>query len=255
MLGGFVVMVVSCGILIMSKLMLVRHGQASFFSDDYDKLSEMGLRQSRVLGEHWVERGEVFDEVYVGTLQRQRETGEAVREVFDAAGRDWPVHEVLPGLDEYPADEITDSLLPLLCERDEGFVRLKSDFDGAAEGPERYRTFHRLLAAVMAEWIGGEYEANGLMRWTEFRDGVRSALGDIMARTGRGRRVVVFSSGGPIGVAVQSALQAPDVMAAELNWRIHNCSVTEITFSGARVALDCFNVVGHLTDPELLTYR
>ena len=239
----------------MSKLVLVRHGQARFFSDDYDRLSEMGVRQSRVLGEYWIERGVGFDEVYVGTLRRQRETGEAVEEVFRAAGRDWPGHEVLPGLDEYPADVITDLLLPLLCERDEGFVRLKSDFDGAAEGPDRYRTFHRLLAAVMAEWIGGRVEANGLMRWVEFRDGVRGALRDIMARDGRGRRVVVFSSGGPIGVAVQSALQAPDLMAAELNWRIHNCSVTEITFSGDRVALDCFNAVGHLTDPELLTYR
>ena len=98
------------------------------------------------------------------------------------------MREVLPGLDEYPADAITDSLLPLLCERDEGFVRLKSDFDGAADGPERYRTFHRLLAAVMAEWIGGEVEANGLMRWTEFRDGVRAALLDIRTREGRGRR-------------------------------------------------------------------
>ena len=239
----------------MSKLVLVRHGQARFFSDDYDRLSEMGLRQSRVLGEYWLEKGEGFDEVYVGTLRRQRETAEAAGEVFRAGGRDWPGHEVLPGLDEYPADQIMDALLPLLCGRDEGFVRLKSDFDGAADGPERYRTFHRLLAAVMAEWIGGKVEANGLMRWTEFRDGVRGALRDIMARDGRGRRVVVFSSGGPIGVAVQSVLRAPDLMAAELNWRIHNCSVTEITFSGDRVALDCFNAVGHLTDPELLTYR
>jgi len=239
----------------MSKLVLVRHGQARFFSDDYDRLSEMGLRQSRVLGEYWIERGVGFDEVYVGTLRRQRETAEAAGEAFGAAGQDWPSHEVLPGLDEYPADAITDSLLPVLCERDEDFVRLKSDFDGAAEGPERYRTFHRLLAAVMAEWIRGDCEANGLMRWTEFRDGVRSALRDIMTRDGRGRRIAVFSSGGPIGAAVQWVLQAPDQMAAELNWRIHNCSVTEITFSGDRAALDCFNAVGHLRDPELLTYR
>ena len=63
------------------------------------------------------------------------------------------------------------------------------------------------------------------------------------------------SYGGPIAVTVQSVLEAPDRMAGELNWRIRNCSVTELTFSGDRVALDCFNGVAHLTDPELLTYR
>ena len=32
----------------MSRLFHVRHGQASFFSDDYDKLSDLGERQARV---------------------------------------------------------------------------------------------------------------------------------------------------------------------------------------------------------------
>ncbi len=239
----------------MSTLLLVSHGQASFFTDDYDRLSELGLRQSRVLGEYWLSRGEEFDEVYVGTLKRQRETAEAVGEVLHAAGRAWPAHEVLPGLDEYPGDVVQETLLPILCERDERFVRMKSEYECAPEGEERYRTFHRLLAGVIEEWIGGAHDANGMMPWTEFRDGVQSALRTIMGREGSGRRVAVFSSGGPIAVTVQSVLQAPDRMAGELNWRIRNCSVTELTFSGERVALDCFNGVAHLTDPELLTYR
>ena len=37
----------------MSMLHLVRHGQASFGADDYDKLSELGWQQSRRLGEYW----------------------------------------------------------------------------------------------------------------------------------------------------------------------------------------------------------
>ena len=239
----------------MSTLALVRHGQANFFTDDYDRLSELGKRQSRVLGEYWLEKGVAFDEVYVGTLRRQRETAEAAGEAFAAAGKDWPEHVVLPGLDEYPGDVVQEALLPILCERDESFVRLKSDYENAAEGEEQYRTFHRLLAGVMQVWISGDHDTNGLMPWTEFRDGVLSAIDTIRGREGSGRRVAVFSSGGPIAVTVQSVLEAPDRMAGELNWRIRNCSVTELTFSGDRVALDCFNGVAHLTDPELLTYR
>jgi len=37
---------------IMSELYLIRHGQASFGTADYDRLSEKGIRQASVLGDH-----------------------------------------------------------------------------------------------------------------------------------------------------------------------------------------------------------
>ena len=46
----------------MSRLFLVRHGQASFLSDDYDRLSPLGLEQSRRLGQHWLQAGIEIDE-------------------------------------------------------------------------------------------------------------------------------------------------------------------------------------------------
>jgi broad specificity phosphatase PhoE len=239
----------------MSKLVLVRHGQASFFSEQYDKLSEMGERQSRALAEYWLETGVAFDEAYTGTLSRQVRTAEVVAETYRAAGRPWPEAEILPGLDEYPADEIMGTLLPRLAEKDERIRRLDAEHRATTGGREKYRSFHRLLAAVMEEWISGEHDPAGLTRWEEFRDRVRRDFRRILAREGNGRRVAVFSSGGVIGVSVQSVLQAPDLMAAELNWRIHNCSLTEFTFSGDRITLDSFNTVPHLSDSELLTYR
>ena len=37
----------------MSRIVLVRHGQASFWAAEYDQLSPLGIEQSRLLGEHW----------------------------------------------------------------------------------------------------------------------------------------------------------------------------------------------------------
>lgn len=239
----------------MSKLYVVRHGQASFFSDDYDRLSEMGERQAEALARYWMDAGVELDEVYSGTLQRQRRTAEVAGETYRAAGRDWPKLDILPGLDEYPADDIMERLLPALCERDPQMAKLDSDFKSATEGRERYRAFHRLLAAVMEYWIDGSYNPEGLTTWKHWSDSVRAALQTILERGGNGRRVAVFSSGGPIGISVQTTLKAPENMAAELNWRIHNGSVTEFTFSAGRIALDSFNSVAHFSDPELLTYR
>ncbi|MAC91942.1 MAG: hypothetical protein CMO99_05305 [Woeseiaceae bacterium] len=70
----------------------------------------------------------------------------------------------------------------------------------------------------------------------------------------KGELIGVFSSGGPIGVSVQTALEAPDMKAAELNWRIYNCSVTKFSFNENRFTLDQFNDTSYLSE-ELLTYR
>ena len=239
----------------MSQLNLVRHGQASFFEDDYDKLSSLGERQSYLLGEYWARRDIRFDYAFSGTLKRQIRTAEKIAEGFATCGLETPEVKRLPGLNEYEADKVMDGLLPEMCRRSEKYGQLKTDYDNAKEGHERYRTFHRMLEAVMAVWVSGEYDSNGFAPWTDFRDGVREALDEAMAVEKSGCRVLVVSSGGPVGVSVMTVLRAPDIVAAELNWRVYNCSSTEFAFTRGRCSLDNFNNVSHLTDPALLTYR
>lgn len=239
----------------MSKLTIVRHGQASFFSDDYDKLSELGERQAQVLGEYWLAQGDTFDEVYSGDLKRQVRTAEVVGETFEAAGQPWPEMKILPGLNEYAADAVMKAVLEEVAARDPRIKALDEAYRNATEDREKYVTFHRLLEAMMIVYVEGDYEAEVEETWEGFSGRVRGALHTILSAEGSGRRVAVFSSGGPIGVSVQTTLEAPEVKACELNWRVHNCSLTEFTFSSKRCTLDRFNNVTHLSDPELLTFR
>lgn len=241
----------------MSTLTLIRHGQASFFSDDYDKLSELGEEQSRVLGRHWIELGTSFDEVYVGTLKRQVKTAECAGEPFAAAGLDYPDIQTLETLNEYPSDQVMGVLLPELCEKHPEIKALSEDYSIATEPGHKYKSFHRLLEAIMDKWVHKEYEDTSISTWDEFAGGVRDALRDIMDKGGSGRRVAVFTSGGPIGVSVQTVLRAPELQAAKLNWRVRNASLTDFTFSNAdRVTLDAFNATPHFVkQPDLLTYR
>ena len=239
----------------MSRLTVIRHGQASFFQENYDKLSPLGEEQACALAAYWLDRGERFDRAYCGTLERQRRTGELAREAYGEAGVAWPGVEVMAELDEYPADVIMGRLLPELCVREQRFRALKEDLDHADEGAGRYRPFHRLLEAVVAVWVSGEYDAGGLEPWKAFRDRVRGALRTMTANAGRGQHIAVFTSGGPVGVSVQTVLEAPDIKAMELNWRVRNASFTEFTFGNGRISLDRFNAVPHLADPALLTYR
>ena len=60
----------------MGVVLLVRHGQASFGTDDYDVLSETGWEQARLLGAWLAGRGVTPDVVVRGGMRRHRETAE-----------------------------------------------------------------------------------------------------------------------------------------------------------------------------------
>ena len=66
----------------MPEVYLVRHGQARLGTDDYDRLSEMGVEQSRRLGRYFAERGIGFDRAVIGGLKRHRQTYDAIAEEY-----------------------------------------------------------------------------------------------------------------------------------------------------------------------------
>ena len=99
-----------------------------------------------------------------------------------------------------------------------------------------------------------EGNANGAEPWTAFRARVLNGLRRIQEGPSN-RSVVLFTSGGPIGVLVQTALGAPDRSFLEVNWRVRNCSITEFVFSSGRLSLDSFNAIPHLSDERIRTFR
>ena len=239
----------------MGTLLLVRHGQARPFEKISDQLSDVGEEQARALGRYLIERGVGFDEVYSGTLTRQRRTAEIVGQQFVEAGLNWPEHKTIPGLNEYDADGVTHKLIPAIAERDENFRRLLATFEENRQSPDRNRHFQKMFEVATRAWLGGELEVEGVESWQSFKTRVRLALKQILAVEGGGRRVVAFTSGGVIGATVQMVLNAPDQQALQLNWRVKNCSLTEFTFGKDRISLDVFNSIPHLTEAGLQTFR
>ena len=90
----------------MGTIHLVRHGQASFGSDDYDRLSALGWQQGRRLGEYFGAHGMRFDAVLTGTLRRHHETWQAIRDGGQIEGE----AQVWPGLDEYDSAALIEAL-------------------------------------------------------------------------------------------------------------------------------------------------
>ena len=239
----------------MSVLTLVRHSQASFFTDDYDRLSPQGMAQARQLGDYWSLQGEAFGEVYVGPRRRQQQTAELAAAQYHQAGLSWPEPVVIPELDEYDIAGLIDRVAPALARQDDAFAELVGAYRGSAGERERGVRFQRMFEVLLTHWQTEPPDAEAVESWPAFRERVRGALQRITDRPERGRRVAAFTSGGVIGTAVGLVLDAPDRIALELNWRLRNCSLTRLLFTRDRLTLDEFNTVPHLRDPELWTYR
>jgi broad specificity phosphatase PhoE len=219
----------------MAELMLVRHGQASFGADDYDKLSALGWRQSRWLGEYFAERGIAFDRVVRGSLRRHTET---LAGIAEGAGRPLEGAEDAR-LNEYDADAL-----------------LLAHLKGAAKpkGGDRREHF-RILRDAMYAWTDGTLAGAPHEPFAEFRSRVLAALA--AARTGRAKRVLVVSSGGPISTILADVLGMPLRGVVDLNLQTRNTGITELQAGASRIHCVSFNNVPHLDRPDragALTY-
>ena len=233
----------------MSTLLLIRHGQARAFQADGDRLSDLGREQARLLGEHFARSAETPDEVICGSLRRQRDTASIVADVVRASGRSWPESHEDPRWNEYDADRVLTKVMPELARQDHAFAGLAEDFQRHAAGPERNRYFQRMFEVLMDAWASGRVDHPEVEPFGSFHQRVVAALGEVTGRGGS-RRVLVFTSGGPIGVCVQHSLGAPATAALRVNWRVKNTSLTEHVFSTSRLSLDSFNVLPHLTPAQ-----
>ena len=213
----------------MGTLHLVRHGQASFGADDYDRLSPMGHRQALRLGEFWRAQGRTFDAVYCGTLRRHEETLAGIVQGLGIA----PDVVRTARLNEYDSHALMSAVHPEPLP--------------PSDTPERYRAHFRLLCDALAQWMAGVISPVGMPSWAEFSQGVHAVLHEIRQQHA-GRQVLLVSSGGPISTAVGEVLgTAPEVTIA-LNMRIRNCAVTEMSLSPKRLMLQTFNTLPHLND-------
>ena len=216
----------------MPTLYLVRHGQASFASENYDKLSELGHRQSAWLGEHFAARGIVFARAVCGTLVRQRETA---RSLLDAMGSAQPAIEH-PGWNEYSGDALYRAY------HGEGWAKARAKGD--------VREFYRTIKAALLDWSEERLPGPLPETWREFGDRVSAAMHAACEGLPADANVLAASSGGAISRGVSTLLQAPAQAAIELNLQFRNSAFCEIHASPRAMRVVSFNCIPHLERPE-----
>ncbi|MCC5860612.1 MAG: histidine phosphatase family protein [Gammaproteobacteria bacterium] len=236
----------------MSRLLLVRHGQASFFGGDYDQLSPQGLAQARRLGQHLADTGVSIDISYVGPLRRHRETAAAVATTYRAACGDWPAEHSVETLAEHAAAAVMKSVLGLTEASGNGGLSLTPSED-PAERQRLVRDYFRRWEQVSRRWIDGEFTELPHESWQSARRRAAEALALMTAPGRTGETRIAFSSGGLICMIVGELLGLDDQRIFDLSLVFGNSAMAEIRFSGQRRTLAGFNLTPHLVDQGLAT--
>jgi broad specificity phosphatase PhoE len=213
----------------MGSVHLIRHGQASWGSDDYDQLSRVGMDQSIALGTSWEASGWAPTAAVAGSMKRHAQTAIAA---IDACGQG----------DGYDIDDGWDEFDHLAIARAHDPASLTLD----------PKAFQRHLNAALDEWIGGEGEHSETYR--EFVDRVMTSFGKVTADAGPGRSIAVFTSGGPIATVASHLLAGDDSLFQRINDIVMNASVTTVMVGSTGPRLLAFNESTHLPR-DLITFR
>jgi len=224
-------------------LLLVRHAQASYGSEDYDRLSPLGWTQAELLGRWLAGHAPPFARVRVGAMRRHRETLAAIRKAYGEAGLALPEAEEDPALNEFDHGAV---IRAFLVERADADLRARAgSHDPQVVGP--------MLHAAILAWARDELDAVPEC-WTGFGQRVARA-GTAAVAAGEEGAVLVVSSGGVIARLAQQALEVPAARAVDLNLAIRNASINEFVARQGQLRFGSYNTLPHLAhDRRLWTH-
>jgi broad specificity phosphatase PhoE len=237
----------------MAALYLIRHGQASFTSVDYDQLSPLGYQQTALLGQHWrtqlPAQLSAIGYCYQGTLKRHQQSAKAFTQRAQ-----WQPKSLVTNADFNEIDH--HDILACFNPRWQNRQHLITDIKEIIRSKN---AFQPLFNQALLRWVNGEHN-DYKETWQAFKARVINAFQLLITQLKqRSGNIMIFTSAGPISVILQHVLQLNTHQGFALNNQVINSSVTKLLYSisNQHISLDYFNNYSHLEihNPNLITYR
>ena len=212
----------------MGELYLVRHGQANSGAtseEDYDRLSDLGHAQARLLGAWMRDHEAPFDHILSGTMRRHRETAAGMGvepERFDARLNEMEYFALIRDMEVH-----------------HGVAPPASSEDFAVHMPQ-----------TLAAWE--QATIDGSEPFASFESRI---LGAIAEASKPGKRVLCVTSGGVISMVMRGALGLSTDQMAHVLLPIYNSSLHRFRIRPEGTFLMTFNGIPHLDPPKLAGHR
>ena len=221
----------------MAEIYFIRHGQASFGSENYDNLSELGHKQSKLLGLYLKKLGIDFDRIVSGTLNRQQQTCQNIIKAMEIS----PTPEKQSLLNEYDVKDVLSCFVGKRNLTHEELYDKKEHFI--------------LLRNAVNAWSEKKLESDLNETWADFQKRVSDILNQLIQP--QFKRTLVISSGGTISMIIAQILELPSSQFANLHMQIYNTGFSKVRFNEYGINLSLFNSVAHLEsflEPEFITH-
>lgn len=230
---------------------LIRHGQASFGSDNYDQLSDLGAVQAQRLGEHLQLQEQAFHAVFTGTLKRHQQTWNNIQQGAQGSLNHLDAIQMAE-FNELDAERLIKKVLPKMIMKNPALAEqvLKAQSDYAAS--------KKLFEGIVNGWISGDIVHEKMGTWPEFKQRVVNTLLQLADEHAhdeeKPKHIAVVTSGGPI-TAVYHYIQEQQGAEVEsiLDWSLENSSVNRFHFNGEGLVLGDYNLCDHLDDDSRTT--
>ncbi|MYM65754.1 histidine phosphatase family protein [Pseudoduganella sp. FT55W] len=222
----------------MGQILLVRHGQASFGSANYDQLSELGYEQARLLGQWYANSHQAFHKVVTGGMARHRQTADTCMAELPKpllVETEWITDHDFAEFDHH-------EVLLRHCPEYADAVAFKALL---ASHVEPARALEHLFRAAMQRWMSGWHDSDYTETWPDFRRRCVRALERLDTDSSK-QTTIVFTSGGVIATLMQHLLGLQDYQVMELNWTLANCAVTKLLQRPGQFTLNYLNNYAHL---------
>ncbi len=214
---------------------LIRHGQASFGHENYDRLSELGVKQCFWLGEHFFSIGKKFDSAIIGSMYRHEQS---MSSFIDGYGRNIP-YIVDDRLDEYSFQTLIDK-----------YREIDPTNFQVSDNPKR--DYYENIKRALGFWMESVIDSDGEKSWKCFRSSVEESFYNLTGKNGK--RTLILSSGGPISVVIASLMGLKNDTLLSMMLQIKNSSYSTILYNGNDFTLDGFNAVSHLNTSSRKSY-
>ncbi len=227
----------------MSVIYLVRHGQASMFSADYDQLTPLGEEQATLLGVALNNRNFTPSTMVTGSLKRHLQT----KDGYHAAQSFKLESQLVATWNEYDHKE-------LLVRHNPTFTDFEAIGAHIIKSEVPLKELQKILNGALRDWIEDKHSYT--ITWQQFKENVWNALNILASSLQQGQDAIVFTSGGPISAVMMQLLNLDNQAFFDLQQRIVNTSVTKVIVGRKGLSLSTFNDYSHLEhNKSLVTYR
>ena len=209
----------------MSEIIFVRHGQASFGEEDYDKLSENGHKQAHLLGRKFKELSFKFDEIICGGMVRHRETLEELQKSIKLANV-----IVDPRLNELNYQQLEEAYCKIFH----------------SSPPSNSQEYHAFFTKLITAWAENKLP-NLDESYQNFCNRINGCVDEHIVKA---KNILMVSSGGPTSILANRALSLSHFGTAEILNFTMNSSYSVFKKINNRLTLLQYNCTPHLDNLE-----